>query len=151
MVELLSKSSEDQEQWQRLFADMQLGRDVFEGVVRDVAGKLKPVNAVARLLSPGRSGARVVVVSFQDEHERQSNLVMKLVPPGAEGLLQREREAIAQFAGLLYPDLEVTFSPSRAIAYSFFRVLNDLSSWLHKCTSDADIGSTMRRSRNQKV
>ncbi len=47
MVELLSKSPEDQEQWKRLFADMQLGRELFEGIVRGVAGQLRTVRAGA--------------------------------------------------------------------------------------------------------
>jgi len=139
MVELLPRSPEHQEQWQAFFADLKLNQIVFDNLVTEVSGYHGKIAAVARLLSPGRSGARVVVVSFHDDQERQQNLVIKLVAPGSENLLLQERSATERFGKLLYPDLDVRVSPSRAVAYSFVRVLDDFGSWLEKRTSEHEI------------
>jgi hypothetical protein len=66
--------------WEGFFASLGVSRDGFATSVQTIAAEEQPTRIVARLLSPGRSGAKVAVISYYDSQKSQHNWVVKVVP-----------------------------------------------------------------------
>lgn len=108
----------DAAQWNEFFTALGIGQAEFTAAVNGLFRQEAPAQIVVRRLTPGLSGARVVVASFLDAHGRHGDWVIKITPPELLHLLQQEIDGIEAFARVIYPHIQVR-TGLRCIAYHF--------------------------------
>lgn len=144
-IVLLPSSSESEKTWGSFLDDVQMSQDLFLSVIKDIASEDDATEVAVRLIGQGRSGAKVVVISFHNKHNHQKNWVIKIAPLGYEMLLHKEKDAIEQFVRKVYPEIKIRISHSRAIAYLYYQVKSDFSSWFASVHHRANISPMIDR------
>jgi hypothetical protein len=111
--------------WRPLFQAIGRDSNALSAIVETISAPDKPHYAICRLLTPGRSGASVMLVSYHGANGAAFNWVLKLLPAGAATTLDQELQRTEKYGRLLYPDLAVRVSPGGAVAYGFLEVKTD--------------------------
>lgn len=145
-MQLYIPDFEKNDKWEDFFECLKIDKMILESILEAIAKNEAPVDAVVRLISSGRSGARVVVLSYHNQDKTQSNWLVKIFPPGLEWGLQKELKAYEEYACRIHQNSEVRTCAVRTIAYRFVNnAICDFDDWLKHCLSSGETEQIIRK------
>lgn len=136
------ETDEGEERWKSALDSVELTRMELGTQLEYLFHDEAPEEVTLRLLSPGKSGARVAVASFLDHAQKSTSWVIKLVPKELLPLLQQELTSTEIHARRLFPELRIRHSIA-CIAMNFASVTEDLGSYLGKAHAREDVESVV--------